>query len=53
MRKSVAQIRIEPMYALGVRSLPEGPNWLYEIKLDGYRCLAGKDDSGVSLWSRR
>jgi ATP-dependent DNA ligase len=37
------------MYALGVRNLPEGPNWLYEIKLDGYRCLAGKDASGVSL----
>ena len=44
---------IEPMYALGVRNLPEGPDWLYEIKLDGYRCLAGKDASGVSLWSRR
>jgi ATP-dependent DNA ligase len=45
MTKSVAQIRfIEPMYALGIRNLPEGPDWLYEIKLDGYRCLAGKDD---------
>ena len=44
---------IEPMYALGVRSLPEGPDWLYEVKLDGYRCLAGKDARGVSLWSRR
>ena len=55
MRKlSAATIQfIEPMYALGVRNLPEGPEWLYEIKLDGYRCLAGKDASGVSLWSRR
>jgi bifunctional non-homologous end joining protein LigD len=55
MRKSSAtKIQfIEPMYALGVRNLPEGLNWLYEIKLDGYRCLAGKDTSGVSLWSRR
>jgi DNA ligase D-like protein (predicted ligase) len=44
---------IEPMYALTVRSLPEGPDWLYEIKLDGYRCLAGRDAGGVSLWSRR
>ena len=44
---------IEPMYALGVRSLPDGPDWLYEIKLDGYRCLGAKDASGVSLWSRR
>lgn len=44
---------IEPMYAMGVRSLPEAPEWLYEIKFDGYRCIAGRDTSGVSLWSRR
>jgi DNA ligase D-like protein (predicted ligase) len=24
-----------------------------EIKLDGYRCLAGRDSKGVILWSRR
>ena len=41
------------MYALGVRNLPEASDWLYEIKLDGYRCLAEKDASGVNLWSRR
>jgi ATP-dependent DNA ligase len=22
--------------------LPEGPNWLYELKLDGYRAIAVK-----------
>jgi DNA ligase D-like protein (predicted ligase) len=44
---------IEPMYARGVEKLPEGPDWLYEIKLDGYRCLAGRDSKGVILWSRR
>jgi bifunctional non-homologous end joining protein LigD len=41
------------MYALGVQNLPDGPDWLYEIKFDGYRCIAGKDSNGVSLWSRR
>jgi ATP-dependent DNA ligase len=31
---------IEPMYALTVQKLPEGKEWLYEVKFDGYRCLA-------------
>jgi bifunctional non-homologous end joining protein LigD len=44
---------IEPMYARLVNKLPEGDDWLYEVKFDGYRCLAGKDASGVTLWSRR
>jgi len=49
-----AKIRfIEPMYARLVQSLPQGPEWLYEVKFDGYRCLAGRDEKGVTLWSRR
>lgn len=44
---------IEPMYARSVEKLPEGREWLYEIKLDGYRCLAGRDSKRVTLWSRR
>jgi len=42
------------MYALPVQNLPKGNEWLYEIKFDGYRCLTGRDSSGVvTLWSRR
>src|SRR6476620_11311057 len=44
---------IEPMYALAVQKLPAGNEWLYEVKFDGYRCLAGRDSTGVTLWSRR
>ena len=45
---------IEPMYALSVhQKLPEGKEWLYEVKFDGYRCLAGRDSTKVTLWSRR
>ena len=44
---------IEPMYARAVEKLPAGREWLYEIKLDGYRCLAGRDSKRVTLWSRR
>src|SRR5262245_2013755 len=41
------------MYARLVQSLPHGQEWLYEVKFDGYRCLAGRDSTGVTLWSRR
>ena len=50
----LAKIRFtEPMYALAVNDLPKGDEWLYEVKLDGYRALASRDESGVTLWSRR
>jgi DNA ligase D-like protein (predicted ligase) len=49
-----AKVRfVEPMYALTVQKLPQGQEWLYEVKFDGYRCLAGRDSTGVTLWSRR
>ncbi len=44
---------IEPMYATLARELPDGNAWAYEAKLDGYRCLAGNQKNGVTLWSRR
>ena len=44
---------VEPMYAQLVQHLPEGKDWLYEVKFDGYRCLAARDGARVTLWSRR
>jgi len=44
---------IEPLYARLVQKLPEGNEWLYEVKLDGYRCLAGRGKHQATLWSRR
>ena len=45
---------IEPMLAQPLPELPKGSRqWLYEVKFDGYRCLAGRDARGVKLWSRR
>jgi len=38
---------IESMYVQAVRELPDGKLWSYEAKLDGYRCLAAEDPSGV------
>jgi ATP-dependent DNA ligase len=31
------------MYAQLVQQLAEGNDWLYEVKFDGYRCLAGRE----------
>jgi ATP-dependent DNA ligase len=33
---------IQPMLLVRSDTLPEGPNWAYEPKLDGYRALAIK-----------
>lgn len=44
---------IEPMYAKSVEKLPQARGWLYEVKMDGYRCLAGRGSKKATLWSRR
>lgn len=44
---------IETMDCLGVKALPEGPEWSYEIKLDGYRVEAIRSGKGTTLYSRR
>src|SRR5207253_2549131 len=44
---------VEPMDCAPVTKLPDGPEWIYEIKLDGYRAVGVKSDRGAMLFSRR
>ncbi len=41
-----------PMEAKQVDDIPAGPNWQYEPKWDGFRCLAFKDGDEVFLQSK-
>jgi ATP-dependent DNA ligase len=43
---------IEPMECLAVPKLPEGPEWLYEIKLDVYRAVAINSKGKLNLYSK-
>jgi bifunctional non-homologous end joining protein LigD len=43
---------VRPMLASSATTLPEGDQWSYEVKWDGYRTLALKDGTKVKLLSR-
>src|ERR671936_1083635 len=42
---------IEPMEGVRVTKLPEGAEWLYEIKQDRYRAVALVDGNSAMLYS--
>jgi ATP-dependent DNA ligase len=39
----------EPMLLLATTSLPEGQEWEYELKLDGYCAIAFKSNGKVAI----
>src|SRR5260221_14432034 len=45
--------RIKPQLAVLVKEAPDGPDWLHEIKLDGYRMHARLDAGRVHILTRR
>ena len=42
---------IEPCLPSPAKAPPSGPDWLHEIKHDGFRIMARKDAAGVRLIS--
>ncbi|MGA8659875.1 MAG: hypothetical protein WB586_27460 [Chthoniobacterales bacterium] len=50
------QLELHPplpaMEAKSVASVPEGDQWQYEPKWDGFRCLAFREDSKIELQSK-
>ena len=42
----------EPMLCDKAERPPEGPEWRYELKLDGYLAIGFKTDGQARLWSR-
>src|SRR5437868_9507321 len=42
----------ETMEAKSVEELPTGPEWQFEPKWDGFRCLAVKAGRGVALYAK-
>ena len=51
-RAPLALEHMIPMAAQPVKELPEGDEWLYELKLDGYRALLVKNGDDVAIQSR-
>src|SRR5438445_5794554 len=44
---------VKPQLAALVKEAPDGPDWLHEIKLDGYRMHARLDAGRVQILTRR
>lgn len=43
---------IQPMLASSTKEPFDDPDWLFEIKLDGYRCIAELEKESVLIYSR-
>jgi ATP-dependent DNA ligase len=43
---------LAPMEARSVDAIPIGPQWQYEPKWDGFRCLMVRSRDAIALWSK-
>jgi bifunctional non-homologous end joining protein LigD len=44
--------RFEPCLPVHGKAVPDGPDWLHEIKQDGYRLIVQRDGNLVRLFTR-
>jgi bifunctional non-homologous end joining protein LigD len=44
---------IEPCLPTSAKAPPSGPEWIHEIKRDGFRIMARRDAAGVHLFTRK
>jgi len=51
-RKSALPAHVELQLARLVEAAPAGPDWLHEVKFDGYRVLIWRDPRGIRVSSR-
>jgi bifunctional non-homologous end joining protein LigD len=52
-RRGALPQRIQPELATLVSQVPEGDDWLHEIKFDGYRALCRIEGGKAVFWTRR
>ena len=50
--RTIEPSALKPMEAEAVTELPRGPQWFYEPKYDGFRCIAYGNGKGVDLRSK-
>src|SRR5438105_4479588 len=49
---NITPFSFEPMLCQEAEHLPEGRDWHYELKLDGFRAISRKAGRSAQLWSR-
>lgn len=52
MVSTLRPFSLEPMLCQSAEPLPEGRDWRYELKLDGFRAIVRKAGRTAQLWSR-
>src|SRR6516165_7204612 len=53
LRRNFPEGFVEPCIPIRATRPPSGPDWIHEIKHDGYRLIVRRDGDNVRLYTRR